>query len=34
MSPHFMSQSSLPVDEKFDAVWLGFLEIQGTRRIA
>ena len=24
MSPHFMSQSSLPVDEKFDAVWLGF----------
>lgn len=24
MSPHFMSQSSLPVDEKFDAIWLGF----------
>ena len=24
MSPHFMSQSSLPVDQKFDAVWLGF----------
>lgn len=24
LAPHFMSQSSLPVDGRFDAVWLGF----------
>lgn len=24
LTPHFMSRSSLPVDGKFDAVWLGF----------